>query len=165
MIPPDLPVVDHAGLRTNQAGIISFVLLAFVFNSVWLVGLVGLVMLAGSAFGRPGFLPLYRLLRRLGWVEPDPIPDHPEPHRFAQLVGGVFLAGATCALLVGWTTLGWVFAWLVVALAALNLFAGFCVGCAAYYWLGRLGLRGFGQTPPAGTLPGRRPRANPGAHS
>jgi hypothetical protein len=30
-----------------------------------------------------------------------------------------------------------------VALAALNLFAGICVGCLMYYWFNRLGVPGF----------------------
>ena len=46
-----------------------------------------------------------------------------------------------------------------IALAALNLFAGFCVGCAVYYWLQKLGLPGFTRQPPAGIVPGMRPRS------
>jgi hypothetical protein len=41
------------------------------------------------------------------------------------------------------TVLGWVLTWFVVALAALNLFAGICVGCLMYYWFNRLGVPGF----------------------
>jgi hypothetical protein len=48
--------------------------------------------------------------------------------------------------------------WLVAALAALNAFGGFCVGCAIYYWLGKLHMPGFTKAPPAGTFPGMRPR-------
>jgi hypothetical protein len=59
--------------------------------------------------------------------------------------------------------LGWSLVWLVIALAALNLFAGFCVGCAVYYWLARLNVPGFAQHPPAGTLPGMRPKIKAGS--
>ena len=45
------------------------------------------------------------------------------------------------------------------AYGALNLFAGFCAGCAVYYWLNRLQVPGFARTPPPGTFPGMRPRA------
>ena len=41
------------------------------------------------------------------------------------------------------SVLGWALSWIVVALAALNLFAGICVGCLMYYWLNRLGVPGF----------------------
>jgi hypothetical protein len=54
--------------------------------------------------------------------------------------------------------LGWALAWLVIALAALNLFLGFCAGCAIYYWLHRLNVPGFVKAPPDGTLPGMRPK-------
>ncbi len=64
--------------------------------------LVMAVMLAGSAAGRPGFLPVYRsVLLRAGWVRPDPLADHPEPHRFAQTLGGGVLVLASLALLLG----------------------------------------------------------------
>jgi molybdopterin converting factor small subunit len=150
-------VVDHSALRTNQAIIIGGLLAAFILDSVVLAGLVGAVMLIGSAIGRPGFLPVYRLLRRMGLVRPDRLPDHGAPHRFAQTVGGVFLAAASFSLLAGAPLLGWALAWVVIGLAALNLFGGFCVGCAMYYWLNRLGAPGFVQEPPPGVRPGRAP--------
>ena len=50
--------------------------------------------------------------------------------------------------------------WLVIALASLNLFVGFCAGCAVYYWLGKLHLPGFVKTPPPGAFPGMRPRGS-----
>lgn len=152
--------VDHSALKTNQAFIIGLLVVAFVLNWSLLVALVGAVMLIGSLMKRPGFLPAYRALQRLGVLNPDIIRDHPEPHRFAQTLGGIFLAGGFAGLATGAaTTLGWILAWLVVALAALNLFGGFCVGCALYYWLSRLGIPGFNRQPPPGTIPGQRPSA------
>ncbi len=154
-----LTKVDHNALRTNQAFIIGLLVIAFILNVPLLVGLVMLVMLAGSALGKPGFFPIYRgVLVRLGWVKPFPVPDHPEPHRFAQTLGGVFLLGSSLALLGGLGGLGWGLAWLVIFLAGLNLFAGFCAGCFVYYWLGRLRLPGFTQAPPPNTFPGMRPK-------
>ena len=61
-------------------------------------------------------------------------------------------------LVFGLSISGWVLVWIVIALAALNLFGGFCVGCALYYWLTRLGVPGFTKQPPAGTFPGTRPK-------
>jgi hypothetical protein len=40
-----------------------------------------------------------------------------------------------------------VLSWIVVALAALNLFAGICVGCIIYYQLHRFGIPGFTHAP------------------
>lgn len=150
--------VDHAALRTNQAFIIGLSLLAFIFNLPLVAGLVGLLMLLGTVLGKPGFGFLYRwVFKPLGWVKPDPVEDNPEPHRFAQGFGSVVLLGGVVSLLLGGTTFGWVLVWVVIALAALNLFGGFCVGCAMYYWLNRLQVPGFSKTPPPGTLPGMRP--------
>lgn len=154
-----LQPVDHAALKTNQALIIIFTILAFLLNSPWLAVLVAAVMLAGTILGRPGFGFLYRyLLKPAGIMKPDMLQDNPEPHRFAQGLGGIFMAASSVFLLAGSALIGWALAWLVVGLAALNLFGGFCVGCAVYYWLSRLGLPGFRKTPPQGTFPGARPR-------
>lgn len=151
--------VDHAALRVNQATIITLAVLGFVFNAPWLVAAVAAVMTIGTLLQRPGFKPLYAsVLKPLGWVKPDVIADNAEPHVFAQGLGAAFLWGATIALFAGASVTGWALTWLVIALAALNLFAGFCAGCFVYYWLARLKAPGFMKTPPAGTFPGLRPR-------
>jgi Domain of unknown function (DUF4395) len=86
-------------------------------------------------------------LKPIKLVKPDVKHDNPEPHLFAQGLGSVFLAAAWLALLTGVATLGWALVWLVVALAALNLFAGICVGCIMYYQLNRFGVPGFTRAP------------------
>jgi hypothetical protein len=117
-------------------------------------------MAIGTALGVPGFGFLYkRLLKPRGWVRPDVLPDNPEPHRFAQGLGTVFLAAGVLALFAGSALLGWSLVWLVIALAALNLFVGFCAGCAVYYWLNRLRVPGFVKSPPGQAFPGMRPKA------
>jgi len=89
--------------------------------------------------------------------------DNPEPHRFSQGLGGVFMLAGSLALWAGYAALGWGLVWLVAALAALNAFGGFCVGCALYYWLGRLSVPGFHKSPPAGAFPRHAPQAAAGA--
>ena len=151
--------VDHSALRTNQAVIILLLLVAFILNQPWIAALVSLVMLAGTALKRPGFGILYTaVLKPLTWVKPDVLQDNPEPHRFAQGFGGVVLGAGALALFTGSSILGWGLAWVVIALAGLNLFAGFCVGCAVYYWLNRLSVPGFVKSAPAGVFPGMRPK-------
>ncbi len=142
--------VDHSALRTNQAFIITLLVIAFVLNAPILVAFVSAVMLIGTAFPSAGlFKAAYAyLLKPAGLVKPDVKLDNPEPHLFAQGLGGIFLLLATLALLIpglGW--IGWVLTWLVIALAALNLFAGVCVGCLIYYQLNRLGVPGFVRAP------------------
>ncbi len=75
-------------------------------------------------------------------------------------MGSAFLLGASLAFLAGGWGLGWVLAWIVILLASLNLFAGFCAGCFVYYWLGRLNVPGFTQSPPPNTFPGMRPKVS-----
>ena len=150
--------VDHSALRVNQALIISLLIVAFVVNVPWLVAFVALVMLAGTALRQPGFKWVYAaLLKPLGLVKPDVIRDNPEPHVFAQGFGGIVLVVSLAGFWVGSPIVGWGLAWLVIALAGLNLFAGFCAGCLVYYWLSRWHVPGFIAQPVPGTFPGMRP--------
>lgn len=155
-----LEPVDHSALKVNQLLIIFLLLMAFILNVPLLVALVSVLMLGGSLWWkRPAFGWVYQIaLKPLGWIKPDWIPDHREPHLFAQGVGGTFLAASALTLFSGLSGPGWILSWIVIALAALNVFGGFCLGCAMYYWFNRFGIPGFTQSPPAGTLPGFRPR-------
>lgn len=138
-------IVDHSVLRTNQVFIITLLALGFVLNQPPLVGFVALVMLAGTIWpGAALFKRIYQhILKPAGLIQQDPRPDNPEPHRFAQGVGGTVSLLGYVALLLGSPILGWGLAWVVIVLASLNLFAGWCAGCTLYYWLNRLGVPGF----------------------
>jgi hypothetical protein len=141
--------VDQTGLKTGQATTIILLLVGFILNSPLLVALVALAQLL-SALDVP-FAPyrlLYqRIVRPSGLVKPHVIPDNPEPHRFAQLLGAIMNTLATIALLAGAPTLAWVFVWIVIVLANLNLWVNLCVGCMIYYQLNRLGVPGFAYAP------------------
>ena len=155
-----LQKVDHSALKTNQLFIIFFSVLAFILNQPLLAAFVAAVMAIGAALKAPGFGFVYKsILKPLGWMKPDVLNDNPEPHRFSQIVGCLFLTGGSIALFLGSPILGWSLVWIVIALASLNVFGGFCVGCAMYYWLARLKVPGFGKQPPAGTFPGMKPKA------
>lgn len=137
--------VDRSALRTNQAFIIGLLVIAFVLDAKWLVACVSAVMLIGTVFPKIAlFKAVYwYVLKPLQIARPDMQQDNPEPHLFAQGVGGVVLIVATLAFGANVPVLGWGLSWIVVALAALNLFAGICVGCLMYYWFNRLGVPGF----------------------
>lgn len=141
--------IDHTGLKVGQAITIILLLAAFVLDSWVLVALVGLAQLLGGL--GLSFAP-YRLIYQYiikpsGIVKPNILNDNPEPHRFAMLVGALFNGVGTIALLAGVPVLGWVLVWIVIALANLNFWLNFCLGCWMYYQFNRLGVPGFNASP------------------
>lgn len=141
--------VDHNALRTNQTFIIVLLIVAFVLDLPALVAFVAAVMVIGAAYPavRLFVLVYQHVLKPAGLIQPDVITDNPEPHRFAMGLGGIFLVASTLALFADAPLVGWVLSWIVVALAALNLFVGFCAGCFVYYQLHKRGIPGFTQDP------------------
>jgi hypothetical protein len=155
----ELKPVDHSAIRTSQVSLLALLVLAFVLNAAWLVAILALILLSGVIRRRPAFDFIYSgLLKPRGWMKPEVLLDHPEPHRFSQVLAFGFISASALALFTGFAILGWGLAWMVVALAALNALGGFCVGCAVYYWLNRLGVPGFRQAALQGVFPGSRPK-------
>lgn len=141
--------VDQTGLKTGQALTIGLLIVAFILNSPLLVALVALAQLLGAlgvSFA-PYRLIYQRVVKPSGRVRPNIVLDNPEPHRFAMLVGALFNGLATVALLTGASSVGWVLVGVVVALANLNFWLNFCLGCWMYYQLNRLGVPGFSVPP------------------
>jgi hypothetical protein len=132
--------VDRTALRVNQASIIGFLALAFLFDQPWLVAFVFAVMALGTAFPQAAlFQRFYRdVLRPARLLKPDVHQEDAAPHRFAQGLGAAVLLLAALALFAGAPALGWGLAFVVIALAAINLFFGFCAGCFVYFQLQRL---------------------------
>lgn len=137
--------VDQTALKFNQASIITLTLVAFILDLRWLVAFVAAVMALGTLWPSAQlFKRIYTgVVRPRRWLRSRVIRDNPEAHLFAQGLGAVFMIVSSLALLaVRLPTVGWLLAWLVVVLAAVNLFLGFCVGCFLYYQLERrLGIR------------------------
>ncbi len=141
--------VDHSALRANQAFIIGLLILGFVLDTWPLATFVALVMAVGTLWPNAAlFKAVYGyVLKPLKIARPDVRVDNPEPHLFAQAVGAIVLGLGTLAFAANGATLGWLLVWVVIGLAALNLFAGICVGCMLYYWFNRLGVPGFNAAP------------------
>ena len=139
-------VVDYSALKVNQAGIVATVLIAFVgsfFTTLFLalIPLLGIVLLLGTFVPQLAlFKQLYfKVLKPRGIVNPRPVEDRPEPHNFAQGMGGVFL-GIASVLLVSVPVAGLALALLVAVLAFVNLAFGYCLGCQIFFQLERRGL-------------------------
>ena len=153
--------IDHSALKTNQAVIILLNLAGFILNLPALAITVTVVMLLGTALRRPGFGWIYaHFLRPLGLVQPDILRDNREPHLFAQGFGAIVMLAGSLFLLFGFSTIGWGFVWVMILLASLNLFGGFCMGCFVYYWFNRWQVPGFVRVvpdePTTGFKPGKK---------
>jgi hypothetical protein len=135
--------VDQTSLKFNQASIILLLVIAFLFNATWLVAAVAAVMVVGTLWPQAGLFKQFyaRVVKPAGWLKPTIIADDPQQHLFAQGLGGLFLVLSTAALWLGQPVIGWVLAAIVMALASINLFFGFCLGCFLYYQLGRAGVK------------------------
>jgi len=128
----DTEVIDARAPRTNQAIVGALSLLA-VLTGWWGILLVLALQLAiGLTFGRRYCLPCllyFEVIQpRLG---EGPIEDS-RPPRFANVIGVVFLSGATLAIGLGFPQIGWALAIIVAALALLAATTGLCVGCEFY---------------------------------
>jgi hypothetical protein len=139
-------VVDHSALKVNQAGIVVTVLVTFVgsfFSLAFLtlIPLLGIVLLLGTFVPQLAlFKQIYfKVLKPAGIVKPRPVEDRPEPHNFAQGLGGVFL-GIASALLFVTPIASITLALLVAALAFVNLAFGYCLGCQIFFQLEKRGL-------------------------
>lgn len=141
--------VDQNGLKVGQALTIILLILAFVLGTnAWpVVAFVAIAQLLGG-LGLP-YAP-YKLIYQYGlkrWIQPKIINDNPEPHQFSMLIGAIFNGAATFALLMNVQGLAWVLVWIVIALANLNFWLNFCLGCWMYYQFNRLGLPFFTVAP------------------
>jgi Domain of unknown function (DUF4395) len=138
-------VVDHSALKVNQTGIVATVLVAFI-GSAFLKPLLVLIPLLAAVLLLGTFVPQLALFKQLyfkvlkprGIVRPRVVQDRPEPHNFAQGLGGVFLL-VSSAFLLPLPVVGLALALLVAVLAFINLAFGYCVGCQIYFQLGRAG--------------------------
>lgn len=144
-----VPQVDQTALKTGQLTTILLLVAAFVLGeAAWpLVLFVAVAQFLGAlAVPFAPYRLLYLGLRRVG-LKPNLQPDNPEPHRFSLLVGTLFNGAGALALALNAVALGWSLVWIVIALANLNFWGNFCVGCWVYYQLNRLGVPGFSVAP------------------
>jgi hypothetical protein len=139
-------VVDHSALKVNQTGIIATVIVAFAGSALWrpllvLIPLLAIVLLLGTFAPQLALFKqvYFKVLKPRGIVKPRPVQDRPEPHNFAQGLGGVFLAIAS-VFLIPLPVVGLALALLVAVLAFVNLAFGYCLGCQIFFQLEKRGL-------------------------
>jgi hypothetical protein len=145
---------DRSVLKVNQMILMVVIVVAYLIalaypGVAWVLPVLALMMLAAvasPALNVPRLL-YTRVLRPSGIVKPRIVQEDPAPHRFAQLVGGVFLVAASVFMVAGVLLVAWVLAWIVVALAFLNFAFNICVGCIVYAQLVRAGLLPLNREP------------------
>jgi hypothetical protein len=145
---------DRSVLKVNQMILMVTIVVGYVIGLAdsgiaWILPVLAVMMLAGVAspsLNVPRIL-YTKVLRPSGIVKPRIVQEDPAPHRFAQLVGGVFLAAASVFVITGLLLVAWVLAWIVAALAFLNFAFNICVGCIMYAQLVRVGVLPLGRAP------------------
>ena len=145
---PPARYIDPRGQRFGAGLSALLLVIAFFSSRFWLAALVGLNLLIASSIGSRLFLPgrpwpLIRKSLRLGPTEPE----HEYPPRFAQALGGMFVAFGTVAFLAGLAPVGWIFVGAVAGLQTLLAATGYCLGCKLYFlrwWVPSLFARLFG---------------------
>ena len=143
----DLAVIDSRGPRFNQAVIGTVSLLGVATGWWWLLAVLAANLASGLTFGRrfcPTCVFYFAFVQPL--VGEGPLEDS-RPPRAANVVGFVFLTGASIAYGLGATVAGAVLALIVAALAFLAAATGFCTGCEAYKLACRLTGRPFVSCP------------------
>jgi hypothetical protein len=134
LTPTPARFIDPRGQRFGAAVSAAILAVAFLLDVPWLAALVGLNLLVSAAFGTRLFLPgrawpAVRRALRLGPVEPE----HEYPPRFAQAMGGTFLALASLAFVLGFAPVGWLLTAAVAALQVVLAATGICIGCRLYF--------------------------------
>ena len=133
--------VNDAAARTVALGVVAMATAALVFNQPWILvpltyGFLARV-LAGPKISPLGtFAVKFAAPRLLAWEKMVAGP----PKRFAQAIGLAFSASASIVYLTaGWSAARWILLPLVAA-AALEGFVGYCLGCAIFAQLMKLGV-------------------------
>ena len=128
----DLDVIDSRAPRFNQVVIGTLAAFAVLTGWWWLLGLLALQLVVGLTLGRRYCLPCLAYFELVQpWFGEGTLEDS-RPPRFANMVGAVFLTGATIAYVLGAPVVGAVLGTLVAILALLAAATGFCAGCEAY---------------------------------
>lgn len=122
-----LPIVNF-----NRALLAAGILIALVFQQVWITTVLFLLLLPTTLFGRK-----YSLIYLLGRVLfrkkiPGAEREDQQLQRFNNTIATTLLGIAQLLFVLNLPIAGWIFAVMVMLASGVAL-AGFCVGCFLYY--------------------------------
>lgn len=128
----DTEVIDARGPRTLAAFVALTTIIAFVLDLEWLVAVPALQLIVGLVFGRRACLPCVFYFTQIQPRFGEGRIEDSRPPRFSNIMGAIFLSGATLAFVLGFATVGWVLTLIPATLASLLVISGICVGCEMY---------------------------------
>ncbi|MFC4303368.1 DUF4395 domain-containing protein [Cohnella boryungensis] len=128
-------------VKANQAGIVLFVVLAFLVHQPWILAALWLVQVAGLL--SEGRLNLFVRIAKLALKNKGEETQAIELQRFNNVLAVLFLTLALVSFALGWQIVGHAFSAMLL-LAASAALLGFCIGCTLYFWVkqiraGRIG--------------------------
>jgi hypothetical protein len=131
---PKARMIDPRGHRFGAGVSAALLVVAFVADLPWLVGVALVSIGVSAAFGLRWSIygVIWRRIAR-ALALPPTTPEHEYPPRFAQTLGSVALILSLVAFGLGMPTLGWVFAFAVAGLQSLLTVTGYCLGCRLYF--------------------------------
>ncbi|WP_343222621.1 DUF4395 domain-containing protein [Paenibacillus agaridevorans] len=119
-------------VRSNQAGIVLSLIAFFITQSVWIIAVLFFIQAIGLVFGAKANL-FVRIARPfLGSLVSRSGTEAVELQRFNNLLAVLFLTASLVSLLLGFGTVGNIFAAMMGA-AALAALLGYCIGCTIYF--------------------------------
>ncbi|WJH31352.1 DUF4395 domain-containing protein [Paenibacillus sp. CC-CFT742] len=122
-------------VKTNQVGIVLFVLLSFGFNQPLILGALWIIQVVGLVSG--GKLNLFVQIGKAVLKGKGTETQAVELQRFNNILAVLFLSLALISFSLSWQVAGYVFSGMLL-LAASAALLGYCVGCTVYFWYKQL---------------------------
>lgn len=140
----DCPI-DFVHINENRARMVAFLVLTLgiiCFAQLnWGIAIFMLIDFTLRTFNLNNYSPLSFLAGVLiSILKIKNKPTDRAPKRFAAMMGMIFTGIIALALLIGWIAFAEIMLILLLICAALESFAGICIGCHVYTYLKKFGL-------------------------
>jgi hypothetical protein len=117
-------------VKANQAGIVLFIIAAFILGQPWIIAALWFIQTVGQLLG--GRFNLFvRIAKPFLHVEGRET-QAAELQRFNNTLAVLFLTLSLISFALGWIVVAYVFAAMLL-LAAGAALLGYCIGCTIYY--------------------------------
>ena len=127
--------IPIAFVKANQVGIVLFVVAALLIQQPFILAILLLIQVIGLLTGGKAnaFVRIAKPFIRLKSRETQAV----ELQRFNNVLAVLFLLVSYIGFSIGWSTLGYVAAIMLLGAASAALL-GYCIGCTIYYQYKRL---------------------------